>query len=212
MVGAFFWRLNATNALGGSSGHQRTPFLTGVQLGLNFFGKIFCQHCIGVQPSILFLTKICLILFTLFTLSGAVCALCRGQYWNFLTFQRPKKNIQAWITESRHIVDCPLKIWIELTKMKITRKYNIYQAAKFYHLCAGRTSCYQKNHINEKKSIREKAKKIRTHAIKSSPAKPRREAACNYQDLHRTGSSSLPWQRLLCRWASCSIRQLSSLG
>ena len=65
--------MNATNALGGSSGHQRTSFLTGVQLGLNFFGKVFCQHCDRRSASILFLTKICLILFTLFTLSGAVC-------------------------------------------------------------------------------------------------------------------------------------------
>ena len=69
---SFFWRLNATNALGGSSGHQRTPFLTGIQLGLNFFGKVFCQHCDRRSASILFLTKICSILFTLFTLSGAV--------------------------------------------------------------------------------------------------------------------------------------------
>ena len=73
MVKSFFWRLNATNALGGSSGHQRTPFLTGIQLGLNFFGKVFCQHCDRCSASILFLTKICLILFTFFTLSGAVC-------------------------------------------------------------------------------------------------------------------------------------------
>ena len=73
MVKSFFWRLNATNALGGSSGHQRTPFLTGVQLGLNFFGKIFCQHCDRRSTSILFLTKICAILFTLLTLSRAVC-------------------------------------------------------------------------------------------------------------------------------------------
>ena len=73
MVKSFFWRLNATNALGGSSGHQRTPFLTGVQLGLNFFGKIFYQHCDRRSTSILFLTKICAILFTLLTLSGAVC-------------------------------------------------------------------------------------------------------------------------------------------
>ena len=65
--------MNATNALGGSSGHQRTSFLTGVQLGLNFFGKVFCQHCDRRSASILFLTKICLILFTFFTLSGAVC-------------------------------------------------------------------------------------------------------------------------------------------
>ena len=66
--------MNATNALGGSSGHQRTPFLTGIQLGLNFFGKVFCQHCDRRSASILtLLTKICSILFTLFTLSGAVC-------------------------------------------------------------------------------------------------------------------------------------------
>ena len=49
-------------------------------------------------------------------------ALFRGQLWNFLTFQRPKKNIQAWVTESRHIIDCPLNIWIKLTKMKIKNK------------------------------------------------------------------------------------------
>ena len=66
LVKSFFWRLNATNALGGSSGHQRTPFLTGIQLGLNFFGKVFCQHCDRRSASILFLTKICLILFTFF--------------------------------------------------------------------------------------------------------------------------------------------------
>ena len=28
---AFFWRLSATNALGGSSGHQRTPLLNACQ-------------------------------------------------------------------------------------------------------------------------------------------------------------------------------------
>ena len=28
---SFFWRLNAKYAIEGSSGHQRTPFLTGVQ-------------------------------------------------------------------------------------------------------------------------------------------------------------------------------------
>ena len=74
----------ATNALGGSSGHQRTPFLAGVQLGLNFFGKVFCQHCIGVQPSILFLTKICAILFTLLTLSGAVWGLLQRSKFRIL--------------------------------------------------------------------------------------------------------------------------------
>ena len=47
--------------------------MTGIQLGLNFFGKVFCQHCDRRSASILFLTKICLILFTFFTLSGAVC-------------------------------------------------------------------------------------------------------------------------------------------
>ena len=54
---SFFWRLSATNALGGSSGHQWTPFLTGVQLGLNFFGKIFVNTAIGVQPPSYFQPK-----------------------------------------------------------------------------------------------------------------------------------------------------------
>ena len=88
MVKSFFWRLNATNALGGSSGHQRTPFLTGIQLGLNFFGKVFCQHCDRRSASILFLTKICLILFTLFTLSGAV--------WTFLVGDMFSLSLWIW--------------------------------------------------------------------------------------------------------------------
>ena len=55
LVKSFFWRLNATNALGGSSSHQRTPlFLT------------------GVQPSTAILSKMCALLFTHLTLSGAV--------------------------------------------------------------------------------------------------------------------------------------------
>ena len=64
--------------------------MTGVQLGLNFFGKVFCQHCDRRSASILFLTKICLILFTLFTLSGAVCKAIVHAYPEIYKVQIPK--------------------------------------------------------------------------------------------------------------------------
>ena len=55
LVKSFFWRLNAPNPLRGSSGHQRTPSMLTV-----------------VQPPSAILPKICSLLFTLLTLSGAV--------------------------------------------------------------------------------------------------------------------------------------------
>ena len=50
MVKSFFWRLNATNALGASSGHQRTPFLTGVQQWSPLMTGATSKCICGVQP------------------------------------------------------------------------------------------------------------------------------------------------------------------
>ena len=70
---SFFWRLSATNALGGSSSHQRTPLLNTFQkwspLMTGATSKCICGFHLQKND----LTKICLLLFTLLTLSGAVC-------------------------------------------------------------------------------------------------------------------------------------------
>ena len=47
---SFFWRLRATNALGGSSGHLRTPFLTSVQQWSPLMAGATSKCICGVQP------------------------------------------------------------------------------------------------------------------------------------------------------------------
>ena len=142
---SFFWRLNATNALGGSSSHQRIPFLIGIQLGLSFFGKVFCQHCDRQSASIIFLTKICAILFTLLTLSRAVC---RHEYlqpislptdcWTILSRKREwiarngKCNI--FTSSSRRLkpkLNGVGKLW---SRWSILSSY-LSQFAKSYQIC-----------------------------------------------------------------------------
>ena len=51
LLKSFFWRLNATNALGGSSGHQRTPFLKGVQQWRPLMTGATSKCIWGVQPT-----------------------------------------------------------------------------------------------------------------------------------------------------------------
>ena len=47
---SFFWRLSATNALGGSSGHQRTPLLNACQKWSPLMTGATSKCICGVQP------------------------------------------------------------------------------------------------------------------------------------------------------------------
>ena len=49
-VKSFFWRLNATNALGGSSSHQRTPLLNACQKWSPLMTGATSKCICGVQP------------------------------------------------------------------------------------------------------------------------------------------------------------------
>ena len=50
LVKSFFWRLNAPNALGGSSGHQRTPLLNACQKWSPLMTGATSKCICGVQP------------------------------------------------------------------------------------------------------------------------------------------------------------------
>ena len=50
MVKSFFWRLNAPNALGGSSGHQKTPLLNACQKWSPLMTGATSKCICGVQP------------------------------------------------------------------------------------------------------------------------------------------------------------------
>ena len=62
---SFFWRLNATNALGGSSGHQRTPLLNACQKWSPLMTRATSKCICGVQPPEIWLNHyFCSLLFT----------------------------------------------------------------------------------------------------------------------------------------------------
>ena len=50
LVKSFFWRLNATNTLGGSSGHQRTPLLNACQKWSPLMTGATSKCICGAQP------------------------------------------------------------------------------------------------------------------------------------------------------------------
>ena len=50
LVKSYFWRLNAQNALGGSSGHQRTPLLNACQKWSPLMTGATSKCICGVQP------------------------------------------------------------------------------------------------------------------------------------------------------------------
>ena len=62
---SFFWRLNATNALGGSSGHQRTPLLNACQKWSPLMTGATSKCICGVQSPEKWLNHyFCVLLFT----------------------------------------------------------------------------------------------------------------------------------------------------
>ena len=65
LVKSFFWRLNAPNPLGGSSGHQRTPLLNACQKWSPLMTGATSKCICGVQPPEKWLNHyFCLLLFT----------------------------------------------------------------------------------------------------------------------------------------------------
>ena len=65
LVKSFFWRLNAPNPLGGSSGHQRTPLLNACQKWSPLMTGATSKCICGVQPPEKWLNHyFCALLFT----------------------------------------------------------------------------------------------------------------------------------------------------